>query len=166
VLIVTTLDRPGEKPRVPAVDGWFTVDGTDGPALIGTRCQQCGTYSFPKQTMFCPNPACGSRDFDEVELSRTGRLWSFTNNCYQPPPPYIPPGDQFEPFAIAAVELAAEQMVVLGQMVPGVEVSQLHVGQEVELVIDLLFEDDTSEYVVWKWKPVDGGESGSEERPR
>ncbi len=150
---MATDQPPTTKPRIPAVDGWFTLDGPDGPALLGSRCQRCGTYSFPRQTVLCPNPECTSRDFDEVELSRTGRLWSFTNTCYQPPPPYIPRGDEFEPFAIAAVELAAERMVVLGQMVDGVDVAQLRAGQEVDLVIDTLFEDRDAEYVVWKWKP-------------
>ena len=34
--------------RVPAVEGWFTT-GEDGvaPALLGSRCAECGTYAFP-----------------------------------------------------------------------------------------------------------------------
>ncbi|MCX7621865.1 MAG: OB-fold domain-containing protein [Acidimicrobiales bacterium] len=152
---MAAVDRPKTKPRVPAVDGWFTLDGDDGPALIGSRCQRCGTYSFPKQLNFCPNPACTSQDFDEVELSRHGRLWSYTNNCYQPPAPYVPPSGGFQPFAIAAVELEAEQMVVLGQLTAGVDVSELHVGQDVVLVVETLFEDDEAEYLVWKWRPIE-----------
>ena len=62
--------------------------------------------------------------------------------------------DPFEPYTIVAVELAAEQMVVLGQLVPGVGVDDLHVGTEVELVLDTLYEDDEHEYLVWKWRPV------------
>jgi uncharacterized OB-fold protein len=52
------------------------------------------------------------------------------------------------------VELAAEQLVVLGQVVDGVGVEDLSVGTEVELVLDTLFTDDEKETVVWKWKPV------------
>jgi hypothetical protein len=141
---------------VPAVEGWFTTD-PDRPALIGTRCTTCGTYSFPRETSFCKNPACTGREFDEVELSRRGVIWSYTNACYQPPPPYVPTTDPFEPFAIAAVELAEEKMVVLGQLVPGVDIGDLSVGTEVELVLDTLFEDDEHEYLVWKWRPVSEG---------
>lgn len=141
------------KTTVPAIEGWFTTD-PDRPALLGTRCAACGTYFFPKETTFCRNPGCQSRDFEEVELSRTGTLWSFTNNCYQPPPPYVPPTDPFEPFAIGAVELAEEGIVVLGQMVAGTRVEELHAGQQVELVIDTLFEDDDAAYLGWKWKVV------------
>lgn len=142
------------KTKVPAIEGWFTTD-PDAPALLGSRCTSCGTYGFPRETYFCKNPACDGREFDEVELSRTGKVWSFTNNCYQPPPPYVPTGDEFTPFAIAAVELAAEQLVVLGQMTADVVVDDLAAGTEVELVLDTLFEDDEHEYLVWKWKPVE-----------
>lgn len=142
------------KTRVPAVDGWFTAG--DEPALLGTRCTVCGSYFFPRETYLCRNPACTSRDLEEVTLSRTGTIWSFTNACYEPPPPYVAPTDPFEPFTIAAVELERERMVVLGQMVRGVEVSDLRAGQEVELVVDTLFEDDDHEYLVWKWRPCDG----------
>jgi uncharacterized OB-fold protein len=140
------------KERVPAVEGWFTMD-SEKPHLLGTRCKSCGTYFFPKEEFFCKNPNCAGVEFEEVPLSRVGKLWSFTNNCYAAPAPFVAP-DPFVPYAIAAVELAEERMVVLGQMVEGTEVSDLKAGMEVELVLEKLFEDDASEYVVWKWKPV------------
>jgi uncharacterized OB-fold protein len=93
------------------------------------------------------------REFTERELSRTGTVWSFTDNRYQPPPPYMS-GDPFEPYTIAAVELAAEQMVVLGQVVPGVAIDDLHAGMPVELVLGPLYEDDEHEYLVWRWSPI------------
>lgn len=146
------------KTPVPAVEGWFTTD-PQAPALIGTRCRVCGTVCFPPQTSLCPNPVCEGRELEQVELSRRGTIWSFTNACYQPPPPFIAPTDPFEPFTIAAVELAAEKMVVLGQMVPGVTVEDLRVGAEVEVVLDTLYEDDQHAYLVWKWRPVAAGEA-------
>ncbi len=136
------------KDRIPAVEGWFTTG--DAPALLGGRCRACGTYTFPRQQLVCPNPGCTSRELDEVQLSRRGRIWSYTDNRYQPPPPYVSP-DPFEPYGIAAVELAEERMVVLGQLDGAGEV---RVGQEVELVLGTLFEDDEHEYLVWKWRPV------------
>jgi uncharacterized OB-fold protein len=141
------------KPRVPAVEGWFTLDET-APALLGSRCVECGTYCFPKAQKFCPNPSCTSENFDEVELSRTGRIWSYTDARYQPPPPYVPLSDPHEPFAIAAVELEAEKLVVMGQVVRGIGVDDLRVGMPVELVIDVLYSDDEGDYLVWKWRPT------------
>lgn len=135
-----------------AIDGWYTLD-TDKPQLIGSRCNACGTYYFPKLSTYCRNPACDGSEFSEVPLSRTGRIWSYTNACYQPPEPYVA-ADPFEPFSIAAVELEAEQMIVLGQVVEGVDVDQLKLGQEVELVLEPLYSDDEGEKLIWKWKPV------------
>jgi uncharacterized OB-fold protein len=139
--------------RVPAIEGWFTMD-LDSPALIGQRCTTCGTYSFPPTAFSCPNPDCHGSDLGRVELSRTGTVWSYTDARYQPPPPYIVPGDEHEPFAIAAVELADEGLVVMGQVVPGVSVDDLAVGDEVEVVHDTLFAEDDTVHMVWKWRPT------------
>jgi uncharacterized OB-fold protein len=144
---------PTARARVPAVEGWFTTDES-APALLGSRCTECGTYVFPKAAKFCPNPRCASETFDEVELSRRGRIWSYTDARYQPPPPYVPVTDPHQPFAIAAVELDAERLVVMGQVVGGVGVDELHVGMPVELVLDVLYADDDADYVVWKWRPA------------
>lgn len=140
------------KSVIPALEGWFTMDA-EKPHLIGTQCKSCNTYYFPKQSLFCKNPACNSDAFDEVQLSRTGKIWSFTNACYQPPEPYIA-ADPYVPYAIIAVELEKEKMVVLGQAVEGVDVSQLKAGMDVELVLEKLFEDEQSVKMTWKWKPV------------
>lgn len=142
---------------VPAVDGWFTTDAE--PRLLGTRCAACGTVFFPKASGFCRNPECRGRSFEDVELSRVGKVWSYTDAQYQPPPPYIPPADTHEPFAIAAVELAEEQLVVLGQVAKGFGVGDLRVGAEVELVVEPLYELDGVEHLIYRWKPVAG--SGS-----
>ena len=148
----------GAKTRVPAVEGWFTLDD-DAPALLGSRCKRCGTYAFPKETFFCRNPACESTEFDEVELSRRGKVWSYTDARYQPPAPYVA-ANPYEPFCIAAVELAEEKMVVMGQVVPGIGVEELSVGTEVDLVTDVLYEDEDHQYLVWKWKPVAASSGG------
>src|ERR1039458_2343919 len=95
---------PPAKTRLPAIEGWFTLD-EHAPALLGSRCTACGNFAFPKETFFCRNPECQGTEFAETELSRTGKVWSFTDACYQPPKPYeaaVP----YVPFAIAAVELA------------------------------------------------------------
>lgn len=140
------------KPTVPALEGWFTLDA-EKPHLLGTQCKSCGTYYFPKQSVFCKNPDCFGEAFDEVQLSRTGKVWSFTNACYQPPEPYVS-ADPFVPYTIIAVELEKEKMIVLGQAVEGVDVSQLKAGMAVELVLEKLFEDEQSVKMTWKWKPV------------
>jgi uncharacterized protein len=135
------------------VEGWFAVDD-DGPHLLGTRCTTCATVRFPRGEGFCPNPSCRGREVEEVRLSRTGTVWSYTDARYQPPPPYIPTTDPYEPFALAAVELAAEQVVVLGQVAAGYGVDDLEVGMPVELVVEPLYEEDGVERTIWRWKPT------------
>ncbi|MHB1519349.1 MAG: Zn-ribbon domain-containing OB-fold protein [Acidimicrobiales bacterium] len=154
---------PETKTRKPVVEGWFTVD-EDPPALLGSRCTDCGTVSFPKETVFCRNPVCQSTRFAETRLSRTGTIWSYTDARYQPPAPYVA-ADPYTPFAIAAVALDNEQMVVMGQVVSGVGVEELHLGDEVELVVDTLFEDGEHEYLVWKWRPTGRSDGGTTRRP-
>jgi uncharacterized protein len=140
----------GSKVRVPAVEGWFTTD--DEPRLIGSKCAVCGTYFFPRRTGYCNNPECGSSDIADTLLSNRGRVWSYTENHYAPPPPFIP-AQPFTPYAIAAVELEAEKLVVLGQVVGTWHAADLQVGQELTLVLDTLYEDDDNVYLIWKWSP-------------
>ncbi len=133
----------------PVIEGWFTTG--DAPALIGRRCPECGTYQFPPTGEWCPNPACTSAVMEETPLSRRGRVWSYTDAQYKPPAPFVPMTDPFEPFAIAAVELEREGIVILGQVAAGFGVADLQVGSEVELVVEPL---DPSGALVWKWRPV------------
>lgn len=139
------------KPRVAALEGWHTMEPQ--PHLIGTQCEACGTYFFPKQSDYCRNPNCDSTDFREVELSRTGRIWSYTNACYKPPAPFVAQ-EPFVPYAIAAVELEKEKMVVLGQVIEGLTVEDLKVGMRMELVLETLHETDEDIKVTWKWQPL------------
>jgi uncharacterized protein len=170
---------PTEKGREPAIEGWFTIDES-APALLGSKCTVCGTYVFPPAKLGCPNPDCVSDSFETVELSRNGRIWSYTDARYEPPPPYVA-AKPFAPFCLAAVELAHEKIVVLGQVVDGYTVDDLHVGMEVELVLGALnpevpdsdgpadgsakatdagdagdAKNDAAgvEKIIWKWRPV------------
>ena len=140
----------------PAVEGWFTTGAE--PALVGSRCTTCASTFFPRVQGFCRNPQCPGEEFADTELSRRGRVWSYTDAQYQPPPPYIPATDPYEPFALAAVELP-EGIVVLGQVAAGYGVDDLTVGREVELVVETLYVDQTGERTIWRWKPVTEGAS-------
>jgi hypothetical protein len=139
---------------VPVVDGWFSTG--DEPYLRGSRCGVCGTVAFPPrpEDALCRNPPCRSREHVVVALSRTGTVWSYTDAQYQPPPPYVPTTDPFEPFALAAVELAEERLVVLGQVARGFGVDDLAVGAPVELVVEPLYEVDGVTHLVWRWRPT------------
>ncbi|MBO0880421.1 MAG: OB-fold domain-containing protein, partial [Mycobacterium sp.] len=101
-------------------------------------------------------------------LSRRGTLWSYTENRYAPPPPYPAP-DPFEPFAVAAVELADEGLIVLGKVVEGTLAADLRVGIEMELTTMPLFTDDDGvERMVYAWavSPDSPAQSGSAAQQR
>jgi uncharacterized OB-fold protein len=138
------------KTRVPAADGWFTMDA-EAPTLLGRRGTETGSYFFPPTLAFSRNPAAPAEELEEVALSSRGRVWSWTTNHYKPPEPYVSP-DPFVPYTVVAVELLEEQMVVLGPLAPGTDATALAVGQEVELALTTLYEDDDNEYVVWAWR--------------
>jgi uncharacterized OB-fold protein len=142
------------KTRVPAVEGWFTMDEA-APALVGGRGVDSGSYYWPTAMAVSGNPSAPGEHRAPVELSRRGKLWSWTTNHYAPPEPYVAP-DPFVPYTVCAVELAAERMVVLGQLATGAEPDRLEVGMEMELVLGPLYEDDEHEYVVWQWAPLQG----------
>jgi acetyl-CoA acetyltransferase/uncharacterized OB-fold protein len=140
------------KPRLPVIEGWFTTDA-DQPRLIGARCIACSTVVFPPTIDVCQNPECHSSDLEPIELSRRGTIWSCTDVRSQPPLPYLT-SEPFEPFAVAAVELTAERIVVLGQVIAGVDAESLSVGERVELVVEPLYELEGTEYMGWRWRPV------------
>jgi uncharacterized OB-fold protein len=141
--------------RVPAVEGWFTTDA-DEPRLIGGKCPECTTIVFPPRAGACPNPECDSDTLGPTELSRHGTIWSYTENHYAPPPPYVA-AEPFAPYALAAVELTEEGIVVLGQVATGVAAAELHVGMEMQLEIDTLYRDADHEYLIYVWAPAAPG---------
>ena len=137
--------------ELPAIDGWWSSDGS-GPHLIGARCPQCRTYVFPPRADNCPNPGCDADELEQVALSRRGTLWSYTENRYQPPSPY-PQSDPFEPFAVAAVQLADEGIIVLGKVVEGTLAADLKVGMQMELTtMPLYVGDDGVTREVYAWR--------------
>ena len=142
-------------PATPVVDGWFTTG--ESPRLLAARCAACAAVWFPPTGRDCPNPVCEPQQegtqVEELALSRQGTVWSYTDARYQPPPPYVPPPGDYEPFALAAVELP-EGLVVLGQLAQGFGVDDVRVGSPVELVVEPLYVDDTGERLVWRWRPT------------
>jgi uncharacterized OB-fold protein len=136
------------KRQIPIVEGVFTWP-PDDPRLIGSRCETCGEYFFPKVKL-CQNPDCPNKgDVKEVLLSKSGKLWSYTIQYYPPPPPYRGP----VPLIIGLMELP-ENLKVMGQLTSCKE-EDLKIGMDMELVVEKLFEDEEGrEVVTWKFRPA------------
>ncbi|MFJ1973395.1 Zn-ribbon domain-containing OB-fold protein [Streptomyces sp. NPDC087903] len=139
------------RTRTPVVARWFAGEG-DEFRLLGTRCRACTSVFFPREDAHCRNPGCPGGELLEVPLSRRGRVWSYTDARYRPPSPYVTdPELPWEPYALIAVELEPERMVVLGQAAPGITVADLAVGMEVEVVSGVL---PASAETTWNWRPT------------
>ncbi|MET9735057.1 benzoylsuccinyl-CoA thiolase [Streptomyces sp. NPDC006458] len=135
------------------VAGWFTGEGSF--RLLGTRCSVCSSVFFPREDTHCRNPDCARGKLAEYPLSRCGRVWSYTDARYRPPSPYVTdPELPWVPYALIAVELESERMVVLDQAAPEVTVADLAVGMEVEVVPGVLHEDDGTTWTTWHWRPT------------
>lgn len=144
------------RARTPVVAGWFAGEEDDFH-LLGTRCSACASVFFPREDTHCRNPACPGGELEEASLSQRGRVWSYTDSRYRPPSPYVTdPELPWEPYALIAVELEAERIVVLGQGVPGLAVADLAVGMEVEIVPGVLHEDAETVWTTWRWRPTTG----------
>ncbi len=143
------------RTRLPAVEGLFTLG--DDPQLIGGRLET-GGYCFPAH-LGGSDPRRPAGEVEEVLLSRRGTIWSFTNSAYPPPTPFIV-AEPYVPVVVAAVELAEEMMVVLGQVTPGWTVDDLEVGMPVEMELGVLYADEEVDYMTWQWRPLDGFPAG------
>jgi uncharacterized protein len=77
--------------------------------LLGSRCDHCGTVTFPQQNS-CPR--CTRDGTERHELARAGTLWSWTIQGFPPKsPPYGGSADGFEPYGVGYVELGGEVRV-------------------------------------------------------
>ena len=132
----------------PIAEGLFRWPASE-PALLGSRCRDCGRATFPAQQS-CP--ACCGSEVSVEDLPRRGTLWSYTENHYAPPAPY-PAADPFKPFAVAAVQLDTEGIIVLGKIVEGTGAADLKVGMAMELTtMPLYVGDDGIERSVYAWR--------------
>ncbi len=136
--------------RIIAIEeGLWTTPSSPGekPCLIGSQCLSCGELYFPrKKKGFCVH--CQQRSLKDVPLSRKGKIVSFSV-VMQPPAGGFYQGPV--PYAYGVVGLP-EGVEVLG-LFSG-NLSELHVGIDVELVIEKLFDDkEGNEITTYKFIP-------------
>jgi uncharacterized OB-fold protein/acyl dehydratase len=113
--------RP-RRPR-PALtqDNAFWFEGARQHKLLIQHCTRCGTLRHPPRPM-CS--ACRSYDWDTVEASGRGTVYSFVVNHY----PQVPAFDY--PLAIGLIEL--EEGTRLVANVTGVDPGEIRIGMPVE----------------------------------
>ena len=138
----------GQADFTPVADG--LIAGTaEAPVLIGSRCRDCSTVTFPRQAS-CPR--CTSENVEERELQRTGTLWTWTIQCFSPKsPPYaVPPGDDFVPYGVGYVELEGE--VRVEARLTESDPERLRIGMPMELT--LVAAPGAPDKVTFAFRPV------------
>ncbi len=138
-----------EKKSIPVLEGLFTWPSED-PHLIGTKCNSCGAYFFPKKST-CNNPDCVEKKVEDVLLSTEGKLWNYT---IQTAPPPLFDTEQKPPFIYGIVELS-EGIRVIG-LVTRCEPEKIRIGMDMKLIVEALYHNKEGQEVVdWKFMPLD-----------
>lgn len=122
------------------------------PALLASRCPECGAMAFPV-TNGCM--ACGHEDVDQVELPTTGTLWAWTVQRFMPKTPYnsSETAETFRPYGLGYIELPGALRIEarLTENDP----QKLKIGSLMELVFYAHRVDpDGTEVMNYAFKPV------------
>lgn len=132
----------------------FVASGSDGTAcLIGSACSACGTVVFPKIAV-CPS-CRRNRTMNDVEIGRTGRIFSHTIARFAPQ-------GFAAPFFQAFIDLPEGPRIfaLIGAECP-VEPGVLEDGMEMRLVIEALADTSENRHVMtYKYVPTAGRNSG------
>jgi len=129
--------------QVMVREGLFT-DG-EPPALLASRCTNCGNVLFPRADA-CTY--CAAENPEPVELARPGTLWAWTA-VTAPPPGY----EGEVPFGVGIVELP-EGVRVIGRLTES-DPGALASGQAMELRIVALRQNaEGNDVVTYAFAPV------------
>ncbi|MER6272046.1 bifunctional MaoC family dehydratase N-terminal/OB-fold nucleic acid binding domain-containing protein [Streptomyces sp900105755] len=126
VLKYAPAGRPAKAPPRPRPvvnrDNAGFWEGVAGERLLIQRCTGCGTLRHP----WLPGcNACGSLDWDTVESSGEGTVWSYVVMHHPPFPAFDPP------YAVGLIELA-EGVRMVGNVV-GVPYDKVRIGLPVRV---------------------------------
>jgi uncharacterized protein len=125
---------------------------SDEPRLCGSRCDSCSFITFPAQDA-CPS--CGGDTVTPTRLSRTGTLWTWTRQRFQPKnPPYIgrEPASEFRPYGVGYIELPEGRVEA---RIAGDIQQELRIGIPMELTVEpFTTDEDGTEVLTFAFRPV------------
>lgn len=116
----------------PIAEGLFTWPAAK-PALLGSRCNDCGVVSFPA-AQSCM--ACSGQDVSVEELPRRGTLWTWTVQRFMPKAPYNSGETEqtFQPYGVGYVELPGGVRVE-GRLTEN-DPAKLQIGMAMDVVFE------------------------------
>ena len=117
----------------------------DSPALLGSRCPQCGEHFYPPRYV-CLN--CYHEGLEEVPLSTRGELWTFTVARVGLPGTLVT-----APYVIAQVRLS--EGVQLASVLTDIDPETARIGMPLELVVEKASVDsDGNDVMTFKFRPI------------
>jgi uncharacterized OB-fold protein len=139
-----------KRALVPVSAGYFTVpdDSTEPPKLLGTRCADCGEHFYPRRAI-CAK--CLSERTADVLLGPRGTLYSFTFVHF---PMFGSTRVEHVGYGVGQVDLpegVRVQVPLAGRQ------ADFRVGQTVKTEIDTLREEDGSDVVILRFRPLEAG---------
>jgi uncharacterized OB-fold protein len=136
---------------VPIAEGLFTWPAAK-PALLASRCQNCGIASFPA-AQSCM--ACSGQDVVIEELPGRGTLWTWTVQQFMPKTPYRSDEtpETFKPYGVGYLELP-NGVRVEGRLTEN-DPQKLHIGMAMDVVFKTFrTEDNGDEVINFFFQPV------------
>ena len=129
-----------ERKQIPLRPGMFRMPEKPGepPRLLGTRCRACGEL-FAAKRAFCAH--CSSPEMEEVLLSATGVIRTYTIVRQQPPGSLIAP-----PYVIASVRL--DDGVNVQSLLTDIDPEKAHIDLPVEIVLKAVKQDEAGNDLV------------------
>jgi uncharacterized OB-fold protein len=113
--------------------------------LQGSRCSKCGAL-FVTKRLICPE--CKGTDFEEINLSGRGRVYTYTS-VKVPLLPVLKKGA----YAIGIIEL--EEGVRSESQIVDIDPDELNVGMEVETTMRKVREEYPGKVIyMYQFKPV------------
>jgi len=137
--------------QIPITEGLFTWPA-DNPALLGSRCNQCGIAAFPVAESCM---ACSGQDVSVEELPTRGTLWTWTVQQFMPKSPYHSgeTPETFKPYGVGYLELPGGVRVE-GRLTEN-DPQKIEIGMEMDVVFDTWrTEDNGDEVISFFFKPV------------
>ena len=136
-------EAPAERTQVPIKGARLRLG--ESPALMGSRCPQCGEHFYPPRYV-CLN--CYHEGLEEVALSTRGELYSFTIARVALPGTLMTP-----PYVIAQVRLP--EGVSVATVLTDVDPEAVRIGMPLELVVEKASVDsEGNDVMTFKFRPA------------